>query len=148
MVEAIGAVDIVAAENSGGNAQISIPNKITRKKERRTNVAFGADSEDSSEELGVGATLLELYLSEMLDGVSVCEDSPPGNDEATTTRAILPLSLPQQRKVWLRVPQKTFTITSMARTTLAPSPSPSPTTTSTNSPSFSKTLGGALFYSG
>lgn len=39
----------------------------------------------------------------MLDGVSVGEDSPPGDDEATATRAVLPLSLPRQREVRLRV---------------------------------------------
>ena len=59
--------------------------KSPERRKGRTNVAFGADSENGSEELGVGATLLELHLSEMLDGVSVGEDSPPGDDEATAT---------------------------------------------------------------
>ena len=77
--------------------------KSPERRKGRTNVAFGADSENGSEELGVGATLLELHLSEMLDGVSVGEDSPPGDDEATATRAVLPLSLPRQREVRLRV---------------------------------------------
>ena len=68
-----------------------------------TNVALSSYGKDSSEVLGVGATLLELDLGMMLNGMGIGEHPAAPNDEPATARAILPLPLPRQREIRLRV---------------------------------------------
>lgn len=68
-----------------------------------TNIAFGPNSENGGEVLGVRTALLELDLGVMLDGVRVGEHPPPSDHEAATAGAVLPLPLPRQREIRLRV---------------------------------------------
>lgn len=43
------------------------------------------------------------HLRVVVDAVGVCEDAAPRDDEAAAAAAVLPLALPRQRKVGLRV---------------------------------------------
>jgi hypothetical protein len=68
-----------------------------------TNVALRADGQDGGKVLGVGPSLLKLNLGVVLHRVGIGEDTAAAKDKPTAAGTVLPLALPRQRKIGLRV---------------------------------------------
>lgn len=90
-----------------------IPNMMKRKLKKGnstidTDIALGADGENSCQVFGIRTALLELNLRVVLNGMRVGENPPSGEDEAAAAGAILSLALPREREIGLRVDAEHF----------------------------------------
>ena len=72
-------------------------------------MTFSPNSQQSSQVLGIRTPLLQLHslhLGMVLHRMHIGQDSPSSDDKPTATRAVLPLPLPHQQEIWLRVNAK------------------------------------------